>query len=58
MSNHGLRTLSPGPCRLKLMQALQAGLTMSSLSSLSSDTTTTEEEEEEARIELEEARTE
>ena len=30
MSNHGLRTLSPGPCRLKLMQALQAGLTMSS----------------------------
>ena len=30
MSNHRLRTLSPGPCRLKLMQALQAGLTMSS----------------------------
>ena len=30
MSNHGLRTLSPGPCRLKLMQALQAGLTRSS----------------------------
>ena len=30
MSHHRLRTLSPGPCRLKLMQALQAGLTRSS----------------------------
>ena len=30
MSNHKLRTLSPGPCRLKLMQALQAGLRTSS----------------------------
>ena len=50
MSNHKLRTLSSGPCRPKLMQALQAGLTMSSLSSLSSD--------EESRIELEGARTE
>ena len=30
VSHHRLRTLSPGPCRLKLMQALQAGLTRSS----------------------------
>ena len=46
MSNHGLRTLSPGPCRLKLMQALQAGLTMSSSRQLLSSLWRMREEEE------------
>ena len=46
MSNHGLRTLSPGPCRLKLMQALQAGLTMSSSRQLLSSLWRMIEEEE------------
>ena len=46
MSNHRLRTLSPGPCRLKLMQALQAGLTMSSSRQLLSSLWRMREEEE------------
>ena len=46
MSNHGLRTLSPGPFRLKLMQALQAGLTMSSSRQLLSSLWRMREEEE------------
>ena len=46
MSNHGLRTLSPGPCRLKLMQALQAGLAMSSSRQLLSSLWRMREEEE------------
>ena len=46
VSNHRLRTLSPGLCRLKLMQALQAGLTMSSSRQLLSSLWRMREEEE------------
>ena len=46
VSNHGLRTLSPGPCRLKLMQALQAGLAMSSSQQLLSSLRRMREEKE------------
>ena len=46
VSNHRLRTLSPGPCRLKLVQPLQAGLTMSSSRQLLSSLWRMREEEE------------